>query len=241
MIRFGSAIAAAALLAACGGHGVVPQQNVVPSNGASGDVSFDGLSPDAKTSPCDVKGMYYFHGNCVAFNMNINSNTVVTLGKYKQYAGLKIVTTLSPFSNPPKVKTVPAVMGDATGKKDDITGTVKRKAFPLYVPGKQGCVNTQNKPEICPGRATFVYAELINKSSYTLKPKNTPSFYITDQNGFPGKNLCFPAILTSKGWAPNETLGGKPSGNTLRIGSTKNPGELIFPANGQFIVVGVCQ
>jgi hypothetical protein len=239
MIRSGSAaIVAAAALTACGGHGVVPSQSVAPGFSNAGAIA--NAVPD-KTSPCAVQGMYYFHGSCVAFSMNLTKNTLVVLGKYKAYQGLKISTQLSPFVSPPKnVQTVPAVMGDATGK-GDITGTVGGKSFPLYKPGSNGCVNSQGKVEKCPGKATFVYAELINKSKYTLKPKNTPAFQITDSNGFPGKNLCFPAILTSKGWAPNTTLGGKPSGKTLTIQSAPNPGQLIFPAMGQFIVVGVCE
>ena len=241
-IRSGSAaILAAAMLTACGGHGVVPSQSFAPA------VS-NGIMPNAvpdKTSPCDVSGMYYFHGNCVPFNMNMSSVTTVTLGKFSPYHGIKIVTTLSKFDKPPQgVKTTPAVMGDAIGTNGDITGKVNNKTFPLYVAGQDICINNQNKLEKCFGK-TFVYAELINKSKYTLKPDETPAFYITDTNGFPGKNLCFPAILTTLNgklvWAPNTALGGKPSQDTLRIASAKNPGQLIFKANGQFIVAGVCE
>jgi hypothetical protein len=245
-IRSGAAaIVAAIALAACGGHGVVPSQSFTSGNAVSAgsNVLLNAVS-DAKVSKCDIAGMYYFHGSCVAFTLNLLGNTTIELGKYGAYHGIKITTTLSAISSPPKgVKTVPAIMGDAIGN-GDITGQVGGKSFPLYGHGKD-CVNSQGKAEYCPGKP-FVYAELINQSKYTLKPKDTPKFYITDSNGFPGKNNCFPAILTKAGphtvggWAPNQALGGKPSGNTLTINAQPNPGQLVYPP-GQFIVAGACQ
>ena len=241
MIRSAAAaIAAATALAACGGHGVVPSQSFAPN-------SLNGFAtsslPEAKTSPCDVTGMYYFKGNCLAFKMNMNSTTQATLGKFHTYHGIKITATLSKFSRPPKVQTVPAVLGDAIGK-DDILGKVKNKAFPLFVAGASNCVYNHNQPEKCFGKP-FVYAELINNSQYNLTPVNTPGFYITDANGFPGKNLCFPAILaTVKGnvvWAINTALGAKPGKTTLQLVPAQNPGQLVFLAHSQFIVAGVCE
>jgi hypothetical protein len=245
MIRFGVvAIAATLALAACGGHGVVPSQSLASGNGfVPANTMPLGVDPD-KTSKCDLSGMYYFHGDCVAFNLSMSSNTTVELGKFGAYKGIKITTTFGPFVNPPKgIKSVAALMGDAVGK-GDISGTVKGKAFPLYGVGKD-CVNSQGKAEFCPGKP-FVYAELINTSKYTLKPKLTPKFVISDTNGFPGKRLCFPAILTSPGahtvggWAPNTTLGGQPHGTNLTINSQSNPGQLFYPP-GQFIVTGACE
>ena len=245
-IRSGAAaIVAAVALAACGGHGVVPSQSFASGNAVStgSDALLNAVS-DAKVSKCDITGMYYFHGSCVPFNLNMNSNTTIELGKYGAYHGIKITTTLSTIQNPPKgVKTIPFIMGDAVGN-GDITGQVKGKSFPLYGHGKD-CVNSQGKAEYCPGKP-FVYAELINSSTHTLKPKDTPKFYITDSNGFPGKRLCFPAILTAAGphtvggWAPNTTLGGQPHGNTLTINAQPNPGQLVYPP-GQFIVAGACE
>lgn len=234
-----AAIAAAAALTACGGHGTVPSSNLGPAtaNGLTSDgVLASGLSPDAG-SKCSVSGMYYFQGSCAAFNMKMKSITTVTIGKVKPYQGIVITTSLSPIQKPPNVDSVPAIMGDAIGK--DVTGKVKNKAFPLYGVGND-CVSGNGKPVKCVGKV-FIYAELINTSKYNLKPLMTPGFYITDQNGFPGKTLCYPAILTSKGWAPNTTVGGKPNGKTLRIASVSNPGQLIYLANAQFIVAGVCQ
>jgi len=239
-----AAIVAAAILAACGGHGVVPSQTFANGNGvAAGSDALLNVIPN-KTSKCDIPGIYYFHGDCVAFTLNMNSNSTVELGKYGAYHGIKITSTFGIFENPPKgVKSVPAIMGDATGD-GDITGQVGGKNFPLYGNGKD-CVNSQGKPEFCPGKP-FVYAELINTSKYTLKPKYTPKFYITDSNKFPGTRLCFPAILTAKGahtaggWAPNTTLGGQPHGTTLTINAQPNPGQLIYPP-GPFIVAGACE
>lgn len=244
IIRSGfAAIVAGVVLAACSGHGIVPSQ--LSSNGAmvpAGNVL--GALQDAKTSKCNRPGIYYFHGDCVQFNLNMNSNSTVDLGKYGAYHGIKIDATYGVFENPPKgVKYVVAIEGDATGN-GDITGQVNGKNFPLYGKGKD-CVNSQGKPEFCPGKP-FVYAELINTSKYTLKPKYTPKFYITDSNGFPGKRLCFPAILTpatkhsAGGWAPNTTLGGQPHGDTLTINAQSNPGQLVFPP-GPFIVAGACE
>jgi hypothetical protein len=244
MIRSGfAAIAVSIALMACGGHGMVPSQSlsqnsaVAPANELAVDVS-----PDA--SPCNVPGLYYFHGSCASFKLKTTAATTVPLGSKTPYKGIKITSTFSAMENPPKgVATVPAVLGDATGK-GDITGQVKGKSFPLYGVGKD-CVNPQGKAEFCPGKP-FVYAQLINKSTHTLKPKDTPKFVISDANGYPGKRLCFPAILTSPGphtvggWAPNTTLGGQPHGTNLTINSQPNPGQLIFPP-GAFIVTGACE
>ena len=243
-IRSGfAAIVAGIVLAACSGHGIVPSQ--LSSNGAMAPAgTVLGVQPDKKTSKCDIPGIYYFHGDCVGFNLNMNSNTTVDLGKYGAYHGIKINTTYGVFENPPKgVPSVAAIEGDAIGK-GDITGQVNKKNFPLYGDGKD-CVSPQGKAEYCQGKP-FVYAELINTSKYTLKPKYTPKFYITDTNGFPGTHECFPAILTAPGphtvggWAPNTTLGGKPQGHTLTINAQNNPGQLIYPP-GPFIVAGVCE
>lgn len=243
-----AAVVAVAMLAACGGHGVVPSQSFSSANAtALSDGVLANVGDDAaKVHHCDITGMYYFHGSCVPFTMNLTKATTVELGKFGAYKGIKITTTLSAIANPPKgVSTIAAIMGDATGTGGDITGTVKGKAFPHYGDGKN-CVNdSTGKAEYCPGKP-FVYAELINQSKYTLKPVDTPKFYITDTNGFPGKRLCFPAILTTPapkwagGWAPNTTIGGQPHGTTLTINAQKNPGTLVF-APGQFIVAGACE
>lgn len=239
MIRtVSTAIVAAIALAACGGHGVVPSQGVAPalSNGFAANGFAAG--PDAKKSPCDIQGMYYFHGSCRTFSLNMTKATSVKLGQFGAYHGITITTTFSAFTNPPNVQSVPAVMGDAIGS-GDITGLVKGKAFKLYGDGKD-CVYA-NKPATCPGKP-FVYAELVNMSKYTLKPQLTPKFVITDTNGFPtgNKNQCFPAELTAKGWLPQTNVHGTPKNNTLIINALKNTQNLFYPANAQFIVVGVC-
>lgn len=240
MIRtVSTTIVAAVALAACGGHGVVPAQGVAPS--ISNGIASNGFAagPDGKTSPCNIKGMYYFHGSCRPFNLNMTKATTVKLGQFAPYQGITITTTFSAFTNPPKVQSVSAVMGDAIGKNNDITGTVKGKAFPLYGAGKDCVYN--GKPATCPGKP-FVYAELINKSQYTLKPQLTPKFVITDSNGFPtGKhNQCFPAELTVKGWLPQTNVHGTPKNHTLIINALRNTQNLYYPANAQFIVAGVC-
>jgi hypothetical protein len=248
IIRSGAAaIVAAVALAACGGHGVVPQSVSQTSAFAPLSDVAQAVSPDK--SPCNHPGMYYFLGSCAAFKLKMSGVTTVPLGSKTPYKGIKITTTFGSgngpaFDNPPKgVSFVDAVMGDAIGK-GDITGQVGGKSFPLYGAGKD-CVNGNGQAVFCSGKP-FVYAELINMSKYTLKPKLTPKFYITDANGFPGKKLCFPAILTAKtahsagGWAPNTTLGAPPKGNTLTINAVANPGNLVYPS-GPFYVAGVCE
>lgn len=240
MIRTAStAIVAAVALAACGGHGVVPSQGFAPN--VSNGFAANGLavSPDGKTSPCSIKGMYYFHGSCRAFNLNMTKPTTVKLGQFGAYHGIKITTTFGAFTNPPKVQNVPAVMGDAIGTNGDITGLVKGKAFKLYGDGKD-CVYA-GKPATCPGKP-FVYAELVNQSQYTLKPQLTPKFVISDSNGFPvgQKNQCFPAELTAKGWLPQTNVHGTPKNGVLVINALKNTQNLYYPAKSQFIVAGVC-
>lgn len=239
MIRTVSTAAVAAVaLAACGGHGVVPSQGIAPnvSNGFAANGFAAG--PDAKKSPCQITGMYYFHGSCRAFSLSMTKVTTVKLGQFSPYKGITITTTFSPFTNPPKVQSVPAIMGDAVGS-GDITGLSKGKAFKLYGDGKD-CVYA-NKPATCPGKP-FVYAELINTSKYTLKPQLTPKFVITDANGFPTgrNNQCFPAELTAKGWLAETNIHGTPKNKTLVINALKNTENLYYPADSQFIVAGVC-
>jgi hypothetical protein len=234
-MTIGAAIVAAAAMSACASRGVVPSQSFASSNGTTAVLAAKATpTPTAceKTTP----PMYYFGGSCTSFTLKEGSSTTVYLGKYKPYQGIKITTVFTTNTGGP-AGGVPAVMGDAIGK-GDITGKVGGKAFKLYGDGKDCLFN--GKPATCPGKP-FVYAELINNSKYKLKPQGTPTFTITDSNGFPGAHECFPAEYTSKGWIPETTLDAKPSGNTLHLPSAGNDGSLYYLPNSQFIVAGVCE
>ena len=75
MIRRGTtAIAAAAALVACSGHGIVPSQTL--SNGVTTNAV--GVAPNGlgdAPSPCNIAGLYYFQGYCKPFKMNMNTMT----------------------------------------------------------------------------------------------------------------------------------------------------------------------
>jgi hypothetical protein len=235
-ITIGAAIVAAAAMSACASRGVVPSQNFVSSNSAQA------MLVDAKATPtptpCEKTNppMYYFGGNCVAFTLKETSATTVTLGKYSPYQGIKIVTVFSKNAGGPSGG-IPAVMGDATGK-GDITGKVGGKTFKLYADGND-CLGGNGKPTKCFGK-TFLYAELINNSNYTLTPQTTPGFTITVKSGYPGKT-CFPAIYSNGLWQPETNLSASPKGTLLVLPSASNTGQLKYLKHAQFIVAGVCE
>jgi hypothetical protein len=249
------ACAAAVALAACAGHGVVPSQNIAPNSDVapnsdlapnsaiapSSDLA-SGVTPD--NALCDIPGQWYFHGACLAFNMSTTKTTIVNLGKFNPYGGIKITATFGPAVNPPKgVSSIRAILGDAIGN-GDITGTVGGKTFSPY--GKTNNCLSNRKLGPCPGHP-FVYAELYNDSTHTLKPKDTPGFAITDSHGFPGKRLCFPAVWSAAtknspaGWNPNLNVGGVPHGTTVKINPVANPGQLFYTAHQAVITAGACE
>jgi hypothetical protein len=234
-ITIGAAFIAAAAMSACASRGVVPSQSFGSADNAGAIAMATKATPTPnacmKTSP----PMYYFGGACSNFTMANTKATVVDLGKYNPYGGIKIDTTYS--KNSGATVGTPAVMGDATGV-GDITGTVGGKAFKKYGDGND-CIGANGKPTKCFGK-TFVYAELINNSNYTLTPAATPGFVITDTHGFPGKS-CFPAIYSSAGWTPEGNLEAAPKGDTLTLPSANNTGQLHYVKHAQFIVAGVCE
>jgi len=235
-ITIGVAFVAAAALSACAGRGVVPSQNFASSDGANGMVAAVKATPTPNACMKTNPPMYYFAGACLSFTLNETKATLVDLGKFNPYGGIKINTTYSKNTGGP-AGGVPAVMGDAIGN-GDITGKVGGKAFQNYG-ATNNCIGSNGKLTKCFGK-TFLYAELINNSNYTLTPAATPGFAISDTHGYPGKT-CFPAIYSSKGWTPETNLAAKPVGDNLTLPSATNTGQLIYVKHTQFIVAGVCE
>ncbi|MGA8576914.1 MAG: hypothetical protein WB609_14675 [Candidatus Cybelea sp.] len=191
------AAVAAIVLAACGGHGVVPgSSSVAPmsANGGAAPITNDaaamtndgapmadsdmtplGLTTCAKNPP---QWMWIFKGACEKFTLK------PTGGKFSLGAYDSISVTGSIGYNSAK-GSVSIYLVDALNKNGDILKN-KGKAFPPYK-GKG---------------TTVVYAVADNQSTQTIKPlshKNVPilKYVITDQKGFPGKN-CAAAILAKQ-------------------------------------------
>jgi hypothetical protein len=207
-IRTGIVAAAAAIaFAACGSHGMVPSQTA-PGGGFNA-VPAPAATP--KPSPCKITGLWYFRGSCV-YNQITSKGLTVKLAAYK---GITFTAKLGP--NDAKGK-VGFVLGDATNKKD-ITGTSGGKSFPFH---NKVCVNGQGSAVPCEGK-TFVYFEAVNTGSVLVTLKATPAIQITDANGFPAKNECFPSILTTHGWQDFTPLGNAPKGNSLSLAPAPQP------------------
>ncbi len=219
------ATAAAVALAACGGHGLVPSQNV----GGAGYAAPSLLTDKAAKTPCQsVPGFWAFGGSCVA-NELTSKGATIKLAKYQN-----ITFTIAIGANNAKGK-VPFIVGDAVGN-GDITGTYKGKKFPPY--GGKHCVSGTGAPQTCPGKS-FVYVEAINGGKATVTLSQTPAITIVDTKGFPGKNLCFPAPLTTKGWSTQaEAIGKAPKGTKLVI--TPFPTQFPLPPGGVVLAM-VCQ
>ena len=161
----------------------------------------------------------------------MTGNTTVELGKFGAYHGIKITTTFSAMENPPKgVNRSPRSWAMPSAPATSPVPS-KAKPFPLYAKGED-CVTSQGKKEFCPGKP-FVYAELINTSKYTLKPKErrsstSPTATDSRERGCASRRFYDARTEDAGGWAPNETLGGQPHGTTLTINAQPNPGQLIY-------------
>ncbi|HVA32702.1 MAG TPA: hypothetical protein VNG31_01055, partial [Candidatus Baltobacteraceae bacterium] len=90
----------------------------------------------------------------------------------------------------------------------------------------------------CSGTA-FLYLEVINGGTSQVMLAASPAVKVVSWKGFPGATLCFPALLTSKGWLAFTTIGVAPhSKRTLSIPSAKVP----FPLpKGPVVLALACE
>jgi hypothetical protein len=177
-----SAIAAVAALAlaACGGHAMVPSQNFSQNPIAGGAFAV----PDAGTPCSTIKGFWQFGGACKAYSLTAAGATY----KLPYYKGIALHVTVGKNS---ATKSIPFLLGDATGK-GDITGTYKTKKFPPY--STKTCAKSP-----CAG-TPMLYFEAFNQTKTSVKVTGDSGLLVLSKT-FPGKS-CFPALLGTKGWTP---------------------------------------
>jgi hypothetical protein len=208
---------AAIALAACGGHGVVPQGSSFAPTSANGvaPMAGDDAGPLAlatcATSPPQY--MWIFKGACEKFTLKS------TGGKFAlgAYANISVTGSIG-YNNAKSSATV--YLSDAVDKNGDVLKN-KGKAFPPYK--GQG--------------TTIVYAVADNQSTQVIKPlehKNVPviKYVITDQKGFPG-NHCGAAFLSKQRngtFAWTSLPGAQPvKGKTVTITQYTVPSGLTLP------------
>jgi len=173
------ALASALTLAACAGHGIVPQSSQSDSSlmqNATSTVPEDAMSsPDlTKCATSPPQYMWIFEGACTTIDLK------PTGSKFALQAYRSITVTGQIGKNNLKAPAKVAI-ADATGGGD--IKTYKGKAFPKYK--AKG--------------TTFIYAVAINQSKNVIKPiaqqgKPVLQYVITDTKGIPGKQ-CGAAVL----------------------------------------------
>jgi hypothetical protein len=232
--RIGVAALVALGLAACSGQSTVPSAapQALSPDAASLRLSMPAVLDDAAianaTSPCKVKGFWYFKGTCIASPVK-NSAAKVTLDAYK---GLGLTLGLSKSN----ANNATFILGEGTSSAD-ITGTFKNTKFPDY--GTVPCVTLQGKTAKCIGKA-FLYLLVANTSKNTVTFAGLPSATITNTGKFPGTKQCGVAGLgfTSSGVAAGWFLlpsNAKPAGN--KIAFPAQTSQFTFSA-GSFTVLG---
>jgi hypothetical protein len=176
----------------CGGHALVPSQNVPGA-------SFNAI-PAVKNA-CDIRGLWDFDGACTTAVLTSKGGTAA-LKPYKH-----IGVTLDLGANNATAK-VHFVIGDATDK-GDITGKERRKPFPPY------SNKTCSAKNSCPG-TPLIYIEAINLSKTKIQ-FHTDSKLIVTAKTFPGKK-CGPGLLSTKGWVSYITiLNAAPKGGKVTL------------------------
>ena len=166
------------------------------------------LVEDAKVHPCDIAGMYYFHGNCVKFTLSVTGNTTVELGKFGAYTASRSRRRSVRWKIRPRASIGRRDHGRRHRRRGDITGTVKGKAVSAVRQGR-GLRHLAGQEGVLSRQAVRV-RRVDQQSKYTLKPKDTPKFYITDSQRIPGNASLLPGDLddarphTAGGWAPND-------------------------------------
>ncbi|MBV9719659.1 MAG: hypothetical protein JOZ77_10085 [Candidatus Eremiobacteraeota bacterium] len=175
MIRTGlMTIGAASVLAACGGHGVVPASQT--GSAPMTPVTFgDEKSHSTTCAKSPPQYWWIFAGSCDAFKLSPTGGSF-SLAKYDD-----LTVTGSIGKNTVKGSAT-IDLADAVDKNGDI-GKYKGQAFPPYKANG----------------TTIVYATANNQTTQTIKPitvKGKPvlQYVITNTKGFPGKT-CAAAVL----------------------------------------------
>ncbi|HET6276811.1 MAG TPA: hypothetical protein VFE16_12845 [Candidatus Cybelea sp.] len=212
---------AAIALAACGGsHGVVPQgSSFAPMSANGGVASIGGDAGPLALATCATsppQWMWIFKGACEKFTLK-STGGKFTLGVY---ANLSVTGSIG-YNNAKSPATI--YLSDAIDKNGDVLKN-KGKAFPPY------------KGE----GTTIVYAVADNQSTQAITPKSHPNvpvikYVITDKKAFPG-NTCGAAYLAKQknglfGWTA--LPGTEPvHGKTVTISQYEVPKGLALPPKG---------
>jgi hypothetical protein len=216
-----STAAAALLLAACAGHGVVPATNSF----APSALSPDALSPDAKRptpSPCTKKqSPWIFGGACGTVKLQSTGGTASMTG----YDGFTIKAT---FASGAKAGTV-LMVRDATGK-GDAKGKVGGKSFPPF--------NKAGQPQSLVTVNPMLYMKVQNLGG-AFQFNNVPAITITSKAAFPG-NQCIETRMnpTNNTWQETPTNPGAIKGHQLKFPAIVT--IIPFPQHGTIYIGFAC-
>lgn len=233
-------------LAACAAQTVVPSstQSGYPSAAAPAAhrpfaMTFQARFSPAAARPCNISGIWYFKGSCVAYTMRSTGGTA----KLKTFKGRAYSLGFPKNNAPANTK---FVIGDGTSSAD-IRGTLNGAPFPIY--GKVPCYDIVKAAIVpCPGQA-IVYNLVLNGSSNTVNFSGTPKIVVT-YTGLSDYTKCQLDILAHSAsqyvWAllpvyatPDTSSSSSPATAIFKPYSV--PGGLNFTSNS-FIVLGVaCQ
>lgn len=192
----------AVALAACGEQAAVPLQpgsvgNLALSRSAQpvllhsapfGIVTrriVDQSLPDKKSEkkPCNVKGIWYFHGSCVQANLDNGAGSTISLAAYK---GIGMRDATGPITTTGKAT---LVVGEGTGS-GDITGKLNGTVFPLMT---NNCVTGSGTATACP--KAMLYFDNFNSGKSTIAFSKTPAVALTSKAGKNSK--CTLGILVT--------------------------------------------
>jgi hypothetical protein len=216
-----STAAAALLLAACAGHGVVPATNSFAPSALSPDT----LSPDAKKptpSPCTKKqSPWIFGGACGTVKLASTGGTASMTG----YDGFTIKAT---FASCAKAGTV-LMVRDATGKHD-AKGTVGGKVFPPF--------NKIGQPQALVTVTPILYMKVQNLGA-AFQFNNVPAITVTSKAAFPG-NECVETRMnpTNNTWQESPVNLGTISRHSVKFNAIVT--IIPFPSHGTIYIGFAC-
>ena len=211
--RRGIAILVAAGFAGCAGQ---PGTPISPSQGMATRIE--------ASSPCKIKGIWYFKGPCLRVSMPATGVKV----SLPQYKGLSLSLD---FPKNSTTKSVPFIIGMGTGS-DDILGKTFGRKFVDY--GSMPCFKSlkPGAPEVpCPQGEGFLYALIYSSTQTPIAFKSVPAITITDAGQFPGTKKCQVISVGFLGSSPVAWI-------VYPIYATPRNGELSFPAAHRSFTVG---